>query len=73
MRAFIFFLLPLLGSCRDLARSEVLDLNRDTFDGAVSVCYTYVTTYLVTVPHSAGVPSEFFYTLLRTLLTLYQV
>ncbi|KAJ4387785.1 hypothetical protein N0V93_008387 [Gnomoniopsis smithogilvyi] len=49
MRAAIFFLLPVLGSCRHLApRGEVPDPKRQLFNNAVSVCYTYTTTYLTT-------------------------
>lgn len=52
MRAGVFFLLPFLGSCRHLApRGEVSDPKRQLFnDAAVSVCYTYTTTYLTTLP-----------------------
>lgn len=63
MRAAIFFLLPLLGSCRNLVSSEVADVKRDAaFDGAVSVCYTYTTVYLAQVTDTdAGSGKVFFW------------
>lgn len=55
MRAAIVFLLPFLGSCRHLAPREVPDVKRDV---AVSVCYTYTTTYLTTVSPIASATGE---------------
>lgn len=55
MRAAIFLLLPFLGECRNVAPRKETELKRNPeFDGAVSVCYTYTTTYLTTVTNSGN-------------------
>lgn len=68
MRAAILFLLPLLGSCRDLNNREVSNRKRDAvFDGAVSVCYTYTTTYLAQVTDSTtGSGKDFLWAVLKS-------
>lgn len=59
MRAAILLLLPFLGSCRNLTPREASELERDAvFDGAASVCYSFTSTYYVTVTDNAPGPGE---------------
>lgn len=59
MRSAILLLLPILGSCRKVSPREASVLERDAaHDSVASVCYTFESTYYVTVTDGGRGPGE---------------